>query len=174
MDGFPNYELEACAKLEEMWIDNCPSIQFEDLCCPTNLRTLGLWLPEDGDYEDFPWPRKCNSFPSLEYLDLGGASKTKSLPEQIQHLPALRDLTLQHFHGMEALPEWLCNIQSLRDLKVWCCSNLAYLPSREALERLTNSCELEFYLCPILKERCKEGSGPEWDKIANLTNIRIR
>ena len=122
--------------------------------------------------------RELDSFPDfqvpsqLEELSLHGWPKLKSLPQQIQHLTSLTSLSISSFDGMETLPEWLGNLTSLTQLKIWDCANLLYLPTVEAMQRLTKIHELDISDCPRLGERCTKDSGPEWPKISHIPKIK--
>jgi hypothetical protein len=74
---------------------------------------------------------------------------------------------------MEALPEWLGNISSLFQLSLYCCKNLMYLPTAQAMQRLTLLDELVIMGCPKLKERCAKGIGAEWSNISHIPIIKI-
>ncbi|XP_061989446.1 putative disease resistance protein RGA3 [Rosa rugosa] len=138
-------------------------------CSLTRLKelTIGSFSEELDAFPAF------QAIPQLESLDIRGWPKLKSLPEQIQHLPSLRHLTITWFDGVEAIPEWLGNLASLEDLTIQNCESLKYLPSVEAMQRLTKLKEIEIFRCPLLEERCTEESGPELHKIRHLPFIKI-
>ncbi|XP_068343105.1 putative disease resistance protein RGA3 [Pyrus communis] len=142
-------------------------------CLPKGLHTLshlklmkigGFWEELDS-FPDFQVPSQ------LENLDLYGWPKLKSLPQQIQHLTSLTSLCISYFDGMETLPEWLGNFTSLTQLEIWGCANLLYLPTVEAMQRLTKLHELFISDCPRLNERCTKDNGPEWSKISHIPKI---
>nr|XP_023915196.1 putative disease resistance protein RGA3 [Quercus suber] len=110
---------------------------------------------------------------SLESLDLYGWAKLNSLPEEIQHFTSLEYLFIHNFDGLEALPEWLCNLSSLQRLELWSCENLMYLPTSQAMQRLTKLQSLWIIFCPKLEERCAEGSEAEWSKIAHIPDVIV-
>ncbi|KAL6135544.1 hypothetical protein ACLB2K_067771 [Fragaria x ananassa] len=134
------------------------------------LEDLGLGpFREDLDsFPDFQVPSQ-----QLVSLQLKGWPKLKSLPQQVQHLTSLTSLTIEFFEGVETLPEWLGNLASLVKLRIWDCDNLKYLPSLEAMQRLTKLQHLFVVGCPVLKERCTKDSGEEWPKISHIRDIRI-
>jgi structure-specific endonuclease subunit SLX1 len=43
----------------------------------------------------------------------------------------------------------------------------------EGIRHLTSLEVLDIYECPTLKERCKEGTGDDWDKIAHIPKVDI-
>ena len=51
---------------------------------------------------------------------------------------------------MDSLPDWLGNLSSLQKLSLWCCEKLMYLPTMNAMRRLTNLESLEIIDCPKL------------------------
>ncbi|GKV29289.1 hypothetical protein SLEP1_g38227 [Rubroshorea leprosula] len=135
------------SSLEDLVITNCPKfVGFpeESLGCFTRLKGLEIGRFSE-ELEEFP---SLSSIPaSLEYLSLTGWEKLTHLP-QIQHLTALKQLCIEHFSGMESLRDWFNNLSSLQELKIWGCPN-------------------------ELKERCTEGSGPDWHKISHIPDIEI-
>ncbi|XP_075662491.1 putative disease resistance protein RGA4 [Castanea sativa] len=112
-----------------------------------------------------------HSHTTLQYLHLIGWAKLNSLPGEIQQFTALETLLIEGFVGIETLPEWLGNLSSLKKLEIWRCSNLMYLPTTTT--RLIKLEELRIWWCSKLKERCVEGSGAEWLKIAHIPKIYI-
>ena len=58
----------------------------------------------------------------------------------------------------------------LQDLRIHFCLELKSLPN---FLRTTPLQKLEIRICPILKERCKRGTGKEWPKISHNPNIWI-
>ncbi|KAM5559931.1 hypothetical protein ABKV19_021222 [Rosa sericea] len=141
-------------------------------CSLTRLKELRIGRFSE-ELDAFP---AFQAIPQLESLTIEGWPKLKSLPEQIQHLPSLRHLKISQFDGVEAIPEWLGNLESLEDLSIYLCKSLKYLPSVEAMQRLTKLKEIDIrYGCDLLEERCRcgEESGPEWPKIRHLPFIRI-
>ena len=69
---------------------------------------------------------------------------------------------------MNSLPDWLGNLSSLQELYIYNCKNMMYLPTTQAMRRLIKLEQLSIHECPKLKERCAEGSGAEWSKIAHI------
>ncbi|XP_021814666.1 putative disease resistance protein RGA3 [Prunus avium] len=189
--------LESCSSLEVLTISKLPNVEsissldnltnlhkLEIYCCDglkslpsglaitsclTHLKTLeigGFW-------------KELDSFPAfqvtsqLERLKLWGWPKLKSLPEQIQHFTSLISFKVESFDGMEALPDSLRKFTSLKYLYIYCCKNMMYLPTLEAMQCLTKLNLIEIYDCPLLKERCNKESGSEWPKISHIPNIMV-
>ncbi|GKV06772.1 hypothetical protein SLEP1_g18616 [Rubroshorea leprosula] len=129
-------------ELHSLTVVGCPnSVGFlkESLGCCTRLKRLEIGRFSE-ELEEFP---SLSSIPaSLEDLTLRGWGKLTHLP-QIQHLTALEELNIFKFSGMESLPDWFNNLSSLRRLYITDCPNK-------------------------LKERCTEGSGPDWPKISHI------
>ncbi|KAM5552161.1 hypothetical protein ABKV19_026830 [Rosa sericea] len=176
----PNLEtvpsLDKLTSLRELWIRDCSRLT----CLPsglamasphvfTHIKTLALG-PFWNELDSFP---ALQVLPQLERLWIWGWPKLKSLPEQIQHLTSLTDLEICWFEGVEAIPEWLGNLASLHSLDIWRCKNLMYLPSVQAMQRLTKLDQLYIYDCPLLSERCTAESGPEWPKISHIPRIYV-
>ncbi|KAK4566191.1 hypothetical protein RGQ29_002423 [Quercus rubra] len=145
----------------------------EELECVTHLKSLAI----GGFCEELDAFPSLSSIQhlhtSLESLHLYGWAKLNSLPDEIQHFTSLESLSINNFDGLEALPEWLCDFSSLQRLELGSCKNLMYLPTSQAMQRLTKLESLWISICPKLKERCAEGSGAEWSKIAHIPDVVV-
>ncbi|KAL6136481.1 hypothetical protein ACLB2K_061776 [Fragaria x ananassa] len=160
---------EYCPSLQEVIIQYCPGLQsLPDFRSFTSLRDLrlGLFCKDLDSFPDFQVPSQLVS------LDLKGWPKLKSLPQQVQHLTSLTRLTIWYFR-VETLPEWLGNLASLVELSICWCDNLKYLPSLEAMQRLTKLQHLSVFGSPLLKQRCTKDSGEEWPKISHIRDLKI-
>lgn len=195
--------LQSCTSLSSLSIDQCPNLKsipdLRELYSLTHLsifncQTLKLaCLPEllacftslkylkiNGFCEEldvFPSLRLSSIqylHTSLETLLLHGWPNVNSLLNKIQHFTALKHLLILCFDGLEALSEWLCNLSSIQRLDIWSCVNLMYLPTLQAMQRLTKLESLTTLFCPKLKERCARGSRAEWSKIANIPHVTIQ
>ncbi|XP_048423031.1 putative disease resistance protein RGA1 [Pyrus x bretschneideri] len=163
-----DHNLFSLQSLSYLCISNCGKLQY----LPKGLHSLsrlkrmkiGPFCEELDSFPDFQVPSQ------LEELELYGWPKLKSLPQPIQHSTSLTSLSISDFDGVEALPEWLGDLTSLTKLKISSCENLMYLPTVEAMQRLTKLHELEIYVCPRLRERCAK-DGPEWPKISHISHI---
>ncbi|XVF65833.1 hypothetical protein PTKIN_Ptkin09bG0282600 [Pterospermum kingtungense] len=162
--------LRACTSLEDLRISECTnlkSIPEESLGCLTRLKklVLGGFSEEVEEFPGLNSIHRLNS--SLEDLTLVGWEKLSSLPHQLQHLSALKRLTIQRFSGVKSLPEWLGNFSSLRYLHIWQCDQLSHLPSKKAMQRLSN---LELH---IWNSRGLWGNDAERSKISHIPYIDI-
>ncbi|XP_022761323.1 disease resistance protein RGA2-like [Durio zibethinus] len=162
--------LLACTSLEYLSLGNCTnleSIPGESIDCLTRLKELELG-PFSEELEEFPLLNSIHSVrSSLQHLSLNGWEKLSSLPHQLQHFTALERLYISNFNGVIALPEWLGNLSSLRLLFIWHCVNLRRLPSKEAMQRLSNLQELSIYICPRLNKMA------ELSKISNIPKTYV-
>ncbi|KAL3500708.1 hypothetical protein ACH5RR_039801 [Cinchona calisaya] len=141
----------------------------------TNLRELEIGpFSDEGDssIDEFDWPGLISSS-TLRQLTLVGLPHIESLPDQLQYLTSLTWLDLRGFGGIEALPDWLGNLASLDRLFLKWCPKLLYLPSMDAMRRLTKLRCLLVFDCPLLKESCTPQSGPEWPKISHIPELWI-
>ncbi|XP_004306133.1 PREDICTED: disease resistance protein RGA2-like [Fragaria vesca subsp. vesca] len=165
--------LEECTSLRGFKVSHCDKLKFllTGLSCLARLEDLCLgpfWEDLDS-FPDFQVPSQ-----QLVSLALDGWPKLKSLPQQVQHLTSLTELTISSFKGVETLPEWLGNLASLVDLRILNCENLKYLPSLEAMQRLTKLQHLYVSGCPLLKQRCTKHICEEWPKISHISDIRSK
>ncbi|KAL1809334.1 hypothetical protein ACET3Z_026324 [Daucus carota] len=130
----------------------------------SRLEYLGLG-PFSDELDYIPWPFSSSSTNLIE-LDLFGWEKVKSLALFEQPLfttyPALTTLNLHYFEGVKALPDSIAKLPSLRDLSILDCKNLESLPTFEKSHILQT---LNIVRCPVLRQRCSKGRGPEWFKI---------
>ncbi|TQD75465.1 hypothetical protein C1H46_039001 [Malus baccata] len=161
-----DHNLSSLQSLSSLFVYKCGKLQY----LPKGLQSLSRlgWM-RIGDFcealdsfPDFQVPSK------LKQLELYGWPKLKSLPQPIQHSNSLPYLSIKDFNGVEALPESLGDLTSLTELEISSCENLMYLPSVEAMQRLTNLHKLVIRLCPRLEERCAK-DGPEWPKISHIS-----
>ncbi|CDP08105.1 unnamed protein product [Coffea canephora] len=167
---------DGVASLVVLAVLNCPSlVSIPDIHSLRSLIALNLRgcdnlrsLPSGMENKEFQHP-----FASLRSLRLFGWQAVTSLPEQIQHLSNLIFLLIAYFDGIVALPEFLGSIHSLEELYIVDCQNLLYLPSAEAVRRLTKLRKLAIEGCPLLKDRCKKEIGQEWYKIAHIPEIQL-
>ncbi|CAN6699444.1 unnamed protein product [Malus baccata var. baccata] len=161
-----DHNLSGLQSLCSLYVYYCGKLQY----LPKGLQSLSrlkrLWI---GNF-----CKELDSFPDFqvpsEKLNLYGWPKVKSLPQPIQHSTCLTSLSISGFDGVEALPEWLGDLTSLTELKISYCENLMYLPTVEAMQRLTKLHKLVIFCCPCLKERCAK-DGPEWPKISHIPDI---
>ncbi|XP_068343529.1 putative disease resistance protein RGA3 [Pyrus communis] len=165
-----DHNVSSLQSLSRLELYKCGKLQYlpKGLHSLSRLEVLyiGAFCQELDSFPDFQVPSK------LKELRLYGWPKLKSLPQQIQHSASLTDLRIDGFDGLEALPEWLGNLTSLAELTICECENLMYLPTVEAMQRLTNLHDLVIYSCPQLEERCAKDSGPEWPKISHIPDKR--
>ncbi|XVF82138.1 hypothetical protein PTKIN_Ptkin16aG0021000 [Pterospermum kingtungense] len=154
------------SSLRSLWVGYCENLEHlpskETMQRLSNFKTLkvGPFSEEREEFLDLQFPS------SLEKLHLFGWEKLSSLPHQLQHLTGLKELEIESFSGVKALPEWLGNLSSLRKLEIWCSENLEHLPSREAMQRLSNLQKLSIGECPRLTE-----NSAERDKISHIPVI---
>jgi hypothetical protein len=71
--------------------------------------------------------------------------------------------------SLVSLPEWIGDLTSLQELGVVNCPNLISL--LEGMRRLTSLRRLTIAECHCLEERCEQGTGEDWPKIAHVPNF---
>ncbi|GLU17199.1 hypothetical protein SLE2022_335900 [Rubroshorea leprosula] len=168
-------DLKDLHSLVDLCILNCEnlSIPEESFSCLVCLEYLGIG-GFSKELEEFPYLNSIHHLhASLQKLSLFGWKKLTYLPPQIQHLTFLRKLSICDFNQVEALPEWLGSLSSLQSLGIQHCAKLKYLPSAQAMQRLSKLRDLLIFRCPELKGRCAKETGPEWFKISHIPYIQI-
>jgi len=109
---------------------------------------------------------------SLQSLDVSDFPNLKELPNEPFN-PALTELSIWSCNELESLPEQIWEgLQSLRTLEIRRCEGLRCLP--EGILHVTSLEVLTIWECPTLEERCKEGTGEDWDKIAHIPKIKFQ
>ncbi|GLU09304.1 hypothetical protein SLE2022_335980 [Rubroshorea leprosula] len=169
-------DLKDLHSLVDLFIVRCenlrsiPEESFSCLVCLERLQIGGF----SKELEEFPNLNFIHHLhTSLQELTLFGWEKLTYLPPQIQHLTSLRKLIIIDFNQVEALPEWLGSLSSLQTLWISHCANLKYLPSAQAMQRLSKLQRLMISKCPELKGRCAKETGLEWFKISHIPIIHI-
>ncbi|KAK7321310.1 hypothetical protein VNO77_31823 [Canavalia gladiata] len=177
-----------CPRLSNLSIGHCPELVFPCLSsiksltfCGQNdkllssissdLTTLDLYGGGDNPMTSFP-EGMIRNLTCLKTLKISDLRELKEFPDELFYLQALESLSIQFCDKLECLREgvWegLC---SLRILKILNCRNLKSLP--EGVRDLTSLKVLNIKGCPALIERCKEGTGEDWDKIAHVPTVLL-
>jgi len=150
--------------LSKLLITNCPEVElFPDGGLPLNIKEMSLSclklitsLRENLD------PNTCLERLSIEDLDVECFPDEVLLPRsltclQISSCPNLKKM---HYKG-------LCHLSSLI---LYDCPSLECLPA-EGLPKSISS--LSIYGCPLLKERCRNSDGEDWEKIAHIQKLHV-
>ncbi|PNY07063.1 NBS resistance protein [Trifolium pratense] len=141
--------------LSKLIINSCPKLGLPCLQSLNNLYVKGC---------NNELLRSISTFCGLTTLTL-------ELPNQPFNI-ALEHLEFSHCDELELLPEQIWNsLQSLRTMWIGNCKGLRCLP--EGIRHLTSLEVLTIHECPTLEERCKEGTGDDWDKIAHIPKLRL-
>ncbi|KAK9997718.1 hypothetical protein SO802_022404 [Lithocarpus litseifolius] len=114
--------------------------------------------------QNCPELRSLPGVRSLQKLKL--SESPHSLLDQIQYFIALKIVWIESFHEIGALPEWLGNLSSLQKLYIVDCFKLLYLPTEEAMRRLTQLKTLIIYACPKFEDN-------EQIKISHVPWVKI-
>jgi structure-specific endonuclease subunit SLX1 len=106
----------------------------------------------------------------LQTLIVTNFPKLKELPNEPLNL-ALERLEISRCGDLESLPEQIWEgLQSLRTIEISSCG-LRSLP--ECIRDLTSLEVLTISDCPTLKERLKEGTGEDYEKVAHIPKFGI-
>lgn len=127
---------ELCVSLEELYISYCPAM----VSFPDSTSDVALQENDDDGIQSLP---SADGIQRLQLVVLKGWPELKSLPRQLQHLSALKYLELYSFDGLESLPEWLGGLSSLQSLSISYCKMLTYMPSVDAMRRLTKLSKID-------------------------------
>jgi Leucine-rich repeat (LRR) protein len=112
---------------------------------------------------------QCLGPTTLRRLQIDSVTSLVSLPRELRHATALQWLEIWNCPSLVSLPEWIADLTSLQTLQIGNCYNLISLP--EAMRRLTSLSRLTICECLRLEERCEEGIGEDWPKIAHIPNF---
>ncbi|KAI3697354.1 hypothetical protein L6452_30315 [Arctium lappa] len=140
LKSFPHEHLQSLTSLEELWINDCPSIDYSFPCglWPPNLRSLRIGCLNKAMSE---WG--LQNFPtSLVELDLYGKNSRVVSFAEIEDVrnsnnttsssfllpPSLISLFIRGFEDLESISEALQHLPYLKQLHVWSCSKLRDLP----------------------------------------------
>ncbi|XP_057733080.1 putative disease resistance protein RGA1 [Arachis stenosperma] len=172
--------------LSKLYIYECPKLQ---LPCLPHVKDLSVWGCSNEqlksisnlnslnapylDLNDQVWcfpEGMMDNMTSLATFEISKFRELKELPSDITKLTALSDLTISDCGKLECLPEqgWE-GLSSLRELSIDNCKSLGSLP--DGVRHLTSLQYLSIVGCPMLKERCKKGTGEDWHKIAHVPHV---
>ncbi|KAF7815702.1 putative disease resistance protein RGA1 [Senna tora] len=162
----PKLTLSCLPSVEELNLGYSKEELVKSISNLHGLKWLNITEELDLGYGKEELVKSISNLHGLKWLNITGGSK---LPTQ---LPALEILDLNGCDELECIPEKVLEaINSLRTLRISKCRALKCLP--EAIQHLTSLECLIIRDCPILEERCKEGSGEDWHKIQHIPNINI-
>ena len=157
------------ASLQKFVVEWCPKLTYLP-GVPSSIIRCGIEdLLTDSAYLEnwdcLPSSSTSSIQLSLQSLKFRGPD---TLLDQIQYFIALKILCLEDCYDMVDLPEWLGNISSLQQLYLVDCWNLVHLPTKEAMQRLTQLKKLVIYDCPKFEhnEEIKISHVP-WVEISN-------
>jgi leucine-rich repeat protein SHOC2 len=170
-------EIDSCPKLGlpyfpslkilSVWECNNELLRSISTFCSLNYLTL---VGGDEGVTSFP-EGMFRNLTFLQSLEISNFPKLKELPNEPLSLPSLRSLMIYHCQGLRCFPEGIQHLISLEVLDIFNCNGLRCLP--EGIRHLTSLESLRIQECPTLKERCQEGTGEDWDKIAHIPKLII-
>ncbi|GAU31717.1 hypothetical protein TSUD_215180 [Trifolium subterraneum] len=173
--------------LSNLTIIDCPKFGFPCLPSLKNLIVFGcniellmsissfrslttLHLTKGEDVTSFP-EGMLRNLTCLQNLKIANFPKLKKLPNEPFSL-TLEHLSIYSCGELESIPEqtWE-SLRSLQSMDIGYCGGLRSFP--ESIRHLTSLEFLKIRGCPTLKERCTEGSGEDWDKIAHIPKLYV-
>ncbi|XP_062152438.1 putative disease resistance protein RGA4 isoform X2 [Alnus glutinosa] len=175
--------LEQLEYLPEEWPQNLSSLEVLNIwACPklkismsphfqhlTALEYMSIKYCKELISNEEEEGAQCLGPTTLRRLQIDSVTSLVSLPRELRHATALQWLEIWNCPSLVSLPEWIADLTSLQTLQIGNCYNLISLP--EAMRRLTSLSRLTICECLRLEERCEEGIGEDWPKIAHIPNV---
>ncbi|KAK7857147.1 putative disease resistance protein rdl5, partial [Quercus suber] len=155
-----SHSLNTCVSLQKLVV-GCGDLRYLP-GVPSSIIRSGIEdLPTGSEYLE-NWDCLPSSSIQLSLQSLKFNRGPDTLLDQIQYFIALKILWIQECNEMVDLPESLDNISSLQQLYLVCCRNLEHLPTKEAMQRLTQLKKLVISRCPKFEhnERIKISHVP--------------
>ncbi|KAL4587609.1 hypothetical protein LXL04_000481 [Taraxacum kok-saghyz] len=182
LNSFPHNHLQSLTSLEELWITDCPNMNYTFPCnsWPPNLTTLtigGLKRPiSEWGPQNFPtslvklclYGKISGVVPFGKMEDVINGSNTTPLAFVV---PV--SLTLLQIHGfmdLESVSEGLQHLTCLEELIIWSCPKLKDLPEMvlPKLSRLwVDSSSLE------LRKKCGGRKGKYWPIVSQIPDLDV-
>ncbi|KVI03477.1 Leucine-rich repeat-containing protein [Cynara cardunculus var. scolymus] len=175
LKSFPHEHLPSLTSLEELKINNCPSLDYSFPCglWPPNLRNLRIGCLNKPMSE---WG--VQNFPSsLVELRLYGQNSgvvsfedvRNTTPSSFLVPPSLTSLHIDCFEDLESVSTGLQHLTCLEKLATWSCPKLRDLP-----EKLLPSLSfLRVRNCRKLEKRCRGGTGKYWPIISQIPHLDV-
>jgi Leucine-rich repeat (LRR) protein len=172
LEYLPEEWLQNLTSLKILSIWRCPKLQIS--MSPLFQHLAALEYLEINDCKELisnedEEGAQCLGPTKLSHLQIILVRNLVSLPKELRHATALQLLNIEYCPSLVSLPEWIADLTSLRRLQIFECRNLISLP--KGMHCLTSLHHLTIESCPRLEERCEEGIGEDWPKIAHIPNF---
>ncbi|PKH47924.1 hypothetical protein CRG98_050398, partial [Punica granatum] len=151
--------IRQCASLTSIPVDQLKYLGSLEVLAAIDCGKLDL----SADEQIFPL--------MLRTLDVRGLPLMSTVPVWfLGFASTLECLSICNCEQLEELPEWLKQFRHLKRLQIYRCNKVVSLP--DGVQNLPALKRMEIFCCRPLGERCRL-NGPEWDKIAHVSEIVI-
>uniref|UniRef100_A0A0E0K040 Uncharacterized protein n=1 Tax=Oryza punctata TaxID=4537 RepID=A0A0E0K040_ORYPU len=168
--------IQGLASLMSLTIASCDKlVEDSSVLSPEDVDSSGLSLnlsELDIDHPSILLREPLRSVTTIKRLQISGGPNLALLPEEylLRNCHALEELVVTNASHLQCLPQAVTTLTSLQSLHIHNAVKIQTLPDMPA--SLTS---LHIYGCSSeFKKRCQKHVGPDWVKIAHISDADIR